>query len=54
FNTVDTKSAYSSIIPAGGDVDFFRFKQELVAGELFSAEILRTQMDTTMGLFRCT
>jgi len=40
---------FTEIEPAGGDVDYYRFKAQ--ANTTFAAEILTGQLDTVMGLF---
>ena len=53
FNSIDTEDDFTSIAPAAGDVDFFRFKRRLEAGTTLVAEVLTGQPDTVMALYRC-
>ncbi len=50
FNTVDTKNDFSAIDPAAADVDYYEV-EDLVAGQTLTAEVLRGQLDSVLGVF---
>jgi len=53
FDSIDTEESFTSISPAAGDIDFFRFKRRLEAGTTLVAEVLTSQVDTVMALYQC-
>ncbi len=50
FSSVNTKEDFTSIAPAAADVDYFEV-EDLVAGQTLTAEVLRGQLDSVMGIF---
>ncbi len=53
FDTIPTRTKFSSIAPAAADIDFYRLKNKLRAGETLIAEVVTGQIDSVLGVFQC-